>query len=60
MIPSEAFAKITCRLVPDQKSEDIAKKVRQAIIDACSSAVRVEVEVKGGGVSTAFRIVCPD
>ena len=49
VIPSEAFAKITCRLVPDQKSEDIAKKVRQAIIDACSSAVRVEVEVKGGG-----------
>ena len=29
VIPSEAFAKITCRLVPDQKSEDIAKKVRQ-------------------------------
>jgi acetylornithine deacetylase/succinyl-diaminopimelate desuccinylase-like protein len=49
VIPAEAFAKITCRLVPDQKSEDIAKKVRQAIIDACSSAVRVEVEVKGGG-----------
>jgi acetylornithine deacetylase/succinyl-diaminopimelate desuccinylase-like protein len=49
VIPSEAFAKITCRLVPNQKSEDIAYKVKQAIIDACPSAVRVEVEIKGGG-----------
>ena len=49
VIPSEAFAKITCRLVPDQKSEDIAEKVKQAIIQNCSNAVRVEVEVKGGG-----------
>ena len=49
VIPSEAFVKITCRLVPDQKSEDIANKVKEAIIKACPSAVRVEVEVKGGG-----------
>ena len=26
VIPAEAFAKITCRLVPNQKSEDIAEK----------------------------------
>ena len=25
VIPAEAFAKITCRLVPNQKSDDIAK-----------------------------------
>ncbi|MFL2913070.1 MAG: M20/M25/M40 family metallo-hydrolase [Opitutales bacterium] len=49
VIPAEAFAKITCRLVPDQKSEDIAKKVKQAILNACPAEVRVEVEVKGGG-----------
>lgn len=49
VIPAEAFAKITCRLVPDQKSEDIANKVRQAIEEACPSAVRVEVQLKGGG-----------
>ena len=49
VIPAEAFAKITCRLVPDQKAEDIARKVKQAIIEACPSAVRVEVELKGGG-----------
>ena len=49
VIPAEAFAKITCRLVPDQNSEDIAEKVKRAILDACPSAVRCEVEVKGGG-----------
>ena len=49
VIPAEAFAKITCRLVPNQSSEDIARKVKQAILEACPSAVRCEVEVKGGG-----------
>jgi len=49
VIPSEAFAKITCRLVPDQRSEDISMKVKDAIERACPSSVRVEVEVKGGG-----------
>ncbi|MEE3061348.1 MAG: M20/M25/M40 family metallo-hydrolase, partial [Verrucomicrobiota bacterium] len=49
VIPAEAFAKITCRLVPDQNSEDIAEKVKRAILDACPSAGRCEVEVKGGG-----------
>ena len=49
VIPAEAFAKITCRLVPDQKSDDIAEKVKKAIIQACPAAVRVEVEIKGGG-----------
>ncbi len=49
VIPSEAFAKITCRLVPDQKSEEIAENVKNAIIKSCSSAVRVEVQIKGGG-----------
>ena len=49
VIPAEAFAKITCRLVPDQKSDDIAQKVKHAIIQACPDAIRVEVEIKGGG-----------
>ena len=49
VIPAEAFAKITCRLVPNQNSEDIAEKVKRAILDACPSAVRCEVEIKGGG-----------
>ena len=49
VIPAEAFAKITCRLVPDQSAEDIAQKVKDAIVKECPSSVRVEVEVKGGG-----------
>jgi acetylornithine deacetylase/succinyl-diaminopimelate desuccinylase-like protein len=49
VIPAEAFAKITCRLVPNQNAEDIAEKVKRAILDACPSAIRCEVEVKGGG-----------
>ena len=54
VIPAEAFAKITCRLVPDQNSEDIAEKVKRAILDACPSAVRCEVEVKGGETLTPW------
>lgn len=49
VIPAEAFAKITCRLVPDQNEEDIAEKVRNFILGLAPSAVKVEVEVKGGG-----------
>lgn len=49
VIPAEAFAKITCRLVPDQSADDIANKVKSALQAAFPSAVRVEVEAKGGG-----------
>ena len=49
VIPAEAFAKITCRLVPDQSAEDIAAKVEAALQAAFPPAVRVKVEAKGGG-----------
>ena len=49
VIPSEAFAKITCRLVPEQNAEDISKKVKHAIQSACPNSIRVDVQVKGGG-----------
>lgn len=49
VIPAEAFAKITCRLVPNQKSTDIAEKVRKALEENCPDSIRVVVEVKGGG-----------
>jgi len=51
VIPAEAFAKITCRLVPDQSADDIAEKVQAALQSAFPSAVRVEVKTKGGGDS---------
>ncbi|MEC8865855.1 MAG: M20/M25/M40 family metallo-hydrolase, partial [Verrucomicrobiota bacterium] len=49
VIPSEAFAKITCRLGPDQSSQEIARMVKDAIVRSCPPSVQVEVEVKGGG-----------
>lgn len=49
VIPAEAFVKITCRLVPNQKSEDIARKVKSSIESACPDSIKVEVELKGGG-----------
>jgi len=49
VIPSEAFAKITCRLVPDQSAEDISEKVESFLQAAFPASVKVEVEGKGGG-----------
>jgi len=49
VIPAEAFAKITCRLVPDQCAEDIAVKVENFITSLCPPAVSAQVEIKGGG-----------
>ncbi len=49
VIPSQAFAKITCRLVPNQRSADIARKVKRSIEAVCPESIQVEVEVKGGG-----------
>ena len=43
VIPSEAFAKISCRLVPNQKGCDIAELVMKAIRDRCPPSVTVEV-----------------
>ena len=54
VIPAEAFAKITCRLVPDQSAEDISRKVKRAIKDSFPGAVRVTVESKGGGDPYVF------
>ena len=48
VIPAEAFAKITCRLVPDQKADDIAKKVENALIEASPPEIKIEVKSKGG------------
>ena len=36
-------------MVPNQKSEDIAEKVRKTIEEACPKSIQVEVEIKGGG-----------
>jgi acetylornithine deacetylase/succinyl-diaminopimelate desuccinylase-like protein len=49
IIPARAAAKITCRLVPDQRPEDIFEKVKSALEAAAPSAVRVQVRVEHGG-----------
>jgi acetylornithine deacetylase/succinyl-diaminopimelate desuccinylase-like protein len=49
VIPSEAFVKITCRLVPNQTADEITSLVKEAIESRCPAQVRVEVKVTGGG-----------
>jgi acetylornithine deacetylase/succinyl-diaminopimelate desuccinylase-like protein len=43
VIPSEAFAKISCRLVPNQRGKEIAELVMQTIRDRCPASVIVEI-----------------
>ena len=57
IIPSEAFAKITCRLVAGQKGDDIQDKVIQAIESRCPKAV--ELEVRRGCFANAYCVVPP-
>lgn len=49
IVPSLAGAKITCRLVPEQRPEAIAERVAAAIEAAAPPAVRVRVTRGGGG-----------
>ena len=49
IIPASASAKITCRLVPDQRPDDIARKVADAVRAAAPRGVRVEATTKPGG-----------
>jgi acetylornithine deacetylase/succinyl-diaminopimelate desuccinylase-like protein len=49
IIPARASAKITCRLVPRQRPDDIAARVRSAIEAASPPAVRVAVTPGAGG-----------
>lgn len=49
IIPSKAFAKITCRLVANQDPVDIRKKVTQAIEDLVPKGVNVKITQHDGG-----------
>ena len=49
IIPATAGAKITCRLVPDQKPDDIARRVADAVLAAAPPGVTVHAEPKPGG-----------
>ncbi|MBC2594388.1 M20/M25/M40 family metallo-hydrolase [Ruficoccus amylovorans] len=49
VIPSKAFVKITCRLVPDQEEDDIVAKVKAMLLERCPPEVSIEVKVDKGG-----------
>ena len=49
IIPSKAFVKITCRLVPDQDPFEIQKCVAAAIRERCPKGVTLELKLGHGG-----------
>jgi acetylornithine deacetylase/succinyl-diaminopimelate desuccinylase-like protein len=49
VIPREAFAKLTFRLVPGQRPADILAKVRAHLVANCPPGVRLEIEEGHGG-----------
>ncbi len=50
VIPSEAFAKITCRLVANQDPEHVARMLRETLVARCPSGCTLHAEVHVGGV----------
>jgi acetylornithine deacetylase/succinyl-diaminopimelate desuccinylase-like protein len=57
VIPSEAFAKITCRLVAAQDPHKIQEQVIAAIESRCPSGVRLSI--RRGGIASAYLVVPP-
>jgi acetylornithine deacetylase/succinyl-diaminopimelate desuccinylase-like protein len=57
VIPSEAFAKITCRLVANQDPVKIQKQLIETIQERCPAGVTVSVRV--GGIAEAYLAVPP-
>ncbi|MFW6218144.1 MAG: M20/M25/M40 family metallo-hydrolase [Verrucomicrobiota bacterium] len=49
VIPSEAFAKVTCRLVANQDPKKIMRQVVRTIEERCPAGVRVRVREGHGG-----------
>ncbi len=59
IIPAEAHAKISARLVPDQDPERIYQAIRAFILDIAPPGVRVEVQQLGLGAPGATAIDHP-
>lgn len=49
VIPAKASAKVSCRLVPNQDPQDIAKKVSSFIEKNAPNGIRVQVKIHSGG-----------
>ena len=58
IIPSEAFAKITCRLVAGQKGDEVQDHLIKAIEDRCPEGVTLEV--RRGCFANAYSIIPPN
>jgi len=52
VLPSEAFAKVSCRLVPDQNPEEIGKGVKKYFESKSNPSAKVEVHLHGTGGSS--------
>jgi len=55
VLPSEAHVKLTCRLVPRQRPDDVIAKVRAHLERSCPSGVRLEFDPDSHG-SAAYRV----
>ncbi len=49
VLPATAHAKFSCRLVPDQDPDDIARKAQKWVEELAGEAVEVEVRIFHGG-----------
>ncbi len=49
VLPSEAHAKFSCRLVPDQNPDDIAERAQQWVEELADDAVDIDVQMFHGG-----------
>lgn len=58
VIPSEAFAKITCRLVASQDPVKVQEQVIAAIEARCPAGVRLSI--RRGGIAEAYLVVPPE
>lgn len=57
VIPSEAFAKITCRLVAAQDPQKIQDQVIATLKERCPKGV--EIQIRKGGIAAAYLAVPP-
>lgn len=57
VIPSTAFAKITCRLVSGQNPEKVRDAIERALIERCPKAV--QMEIVRGQLSAAYLVQPP-
>lgn len=48
VIPAEAIAKISCRLVPNQEPHKIASLVRDFLLSTCPEGIEIDVDIHKG------------